>query len=253
MIIDRWNRIINILIECKEIRVEELAKKVDVSIATIRRDIKHLTERKVLTCKNGIVYSTHIMASLGPEYASSDIIYMRETLNTDIKITLGKYAAGLIRDEDIIFIDAGTTVNKMIPFISAKDVLAVTNSVSAISLLGSAGLKAYICSGYITTGSDAIYDSVYNRLEDIHITKAFLGTSAVNKKGFYSSTRDYEIKKEIIANSDEVYIIADSAKYNRTAFRKFASPDEAVLITESAPPFENDLNYIIVDCKKQDS
>lgn len=247
MVIDRWNKIIEILNTNKEMKVSELARQVDVSIATIRRDINQLSARKLLTCKNGIVYSSHLAANLGPEYVTSDIIYMRETLNIDKKMNIARYAAGLVKDEDIVYIDAGTTVNKMIPFIHAKDVFVVTNSISAISMLIGAGIKAYVCSGYITNGSDAIYDTVHNRLLDINITKAFLGTGAINKHGFFSSSRDYEIKKEVVANSNEIYVLADSAKYDRTAFRKFASVEEAVLITDKKPPFESDLRYIVVE------
>ncbi len=247
MIIDRWNKIIEILSTNKEIRVDELAKLVDVSIATIRRDINQLTSRKILTCKNGIVYSNQLTSALGPEYVVSDIIYMREILNVDKKRHLAQYATTLVNDADIIYIDAGTTVNKMIPFITAKDVLVVTNSISAIPLLLNAGIKAYICRGYIANGSDAIYDSITDQLKDINITKAFLGVGAINKNGFFSSSKDYELKREVISNSDEVYIIADSSKYERTAYRKFASFNEATLITDAKPPFESELKYIVVD------
>ncbi len=247
MIIDRWNQIISTLTAHKEISVTELAKQIDVSIATIRRDIKELSKRKYLTCKNGIVSLQNTDRSISPDIFQTDNIVMREATNAPAKTALARYAASLIEAGDIVFIDAGTTVPKMIPYIKADNVMIVTNSATALPLLISSGIPTYVCGGYLTSNSGAIYNSMENIFNGKHIDKAFLGANSVTKDGYFSSSKDTTFKKEVLSHSTQAYVLADSSKFAKTSFLNFALPNEILLITDKEPPFEQYTNYIVID------
>ena len=252
MIIDRWSKIINILIENNEISVKALAEKVDVSIATIRRDIKQLGDRNILTCKNGTVKIGDVDNSVTPDFGTSDIIFFRQGKSPTVKNTLARYAAELIHNNDIIYIDAGSTTSNIIPFIKAKNILVITNSPTALPDLISAGIKTYVCGGFISSGSGAIYGGEDFFLEGMNIITAFLGTTAINASGFYSSFRDSQMKRQIIAKSKKVYVLADSSKYGKNALLRFALPEEVTLISDKTPPFDTHFRCIVLPIDGQD-
>ncbi len=244
MMIDRWSKILEILNKKLEISVSDLAKEVDVSIPTIRRDINALSSRQILTCKKGIVSACKVEGLVASGHFLNDIIYLREGINVDTKTQIANFAANMVEDNDIVFIDAGTTVYRMIPFITAKNVYIVTNSVLAISIIKSSGFNAYICPGYLVTGSDSIHDTSCQYIKNIAVSKAFLGARSINKNGFFSSIEDYPMKKVLLENAGNVYVLSDSSKFNKNALYKYASFSDATLITDKIPPFPN-VDYII--------
>ena len=247
MIIDRWSKIISILMKSNGISVIDLATKIDVSIATIRRDIKQLSDRKVLTCKNGIVALKDVDSSISPDFSITDILFLREGDNQSVKTNIARYAATLINDNDIIYIDAGTTTTKIIPFIRAKNILVITNSATALPNLIAAGIKTNVCGGFISRASGGIHDNKENVLKDMNIVVAFLGAGSINASGFYSSFKDTQLKGNVISRSKDVYVLADSSKYEKTSFLKFASPGDVTLISDKKPPYDVEFKYIVVD------
>lgn len=88
------------------VSLKELSKKFNVSMNTIRRDINYLE-------KNGVVKKVYggVTATKGSELTTFDF---RNTKNSDAKNRIAKVAAEQIEDNDVIFIDSGTTTAPII-------------------------------------------------------------------------------------------------------------------------------------------
>ena len=115
---ERFNRILNIVEEKKSVTVTELTELLDTSESTIRRDLTTLDKRKKLIKVHGGATAVDM------EYMTKDSsVSVRQDLNREEKIKIGKYAAGLIIKDDFVYIDAGTSTEYLVEQILEKDKL----------------------------------------------------------------------------------------------------------------------------------
>jgi len=120
---ERYEEILKILDEEKYISAQELAKRLYVSLPTIRRDLSLLHKRGQIVRSHGgakIIEAGSVVAPLN----------FRKTVNSNKKRLLCKAAAQMINEKDIIFIDSSTTTLQMAEFIDSKSmVTVVTNGI----------------------------------------------------------------------------------------------------------------------------
>ena len=94
------------------VKVNTLAKELGASESTIRRDINELDKKGLLKrVFGGAVSLSGNIASEATDIAE------RKQLNVEEKDRIAQYAATLISDNDFVFIDAGTTTEKMIEYL----------------------------------------------------------------------------------------------------------------------------------------
>ncbi|MGL4344184.1 MAG: DeoR/GlpR family DNA-binding transcription regulator [Cellulosilyticaceae bacterium] len=212
------------------VTVAELVAQLDTSESTIRRDLTVLSERGQLKKIHGGAMleqgvATHI------EYQMD----CKQTMNQLEKQCIARYAARLIEDGDVIYLDAGTSTERMIDFIEAKDLVAVTNGIGHVKKLLQKGIQTVMIGGSVKAVTEAVIGvNAVAELDKYHFTKGFFGTNGVSGyKGY--TTPDIEeamVKQKAIQKSNEVYILADHTKINEVSFVRFAKIDEATLITD---------------------
>ncbi|MBQ9707706.1 MAG: DeoR/GlpR transcriptional regulator, partial [Firmicutes bacterium] len=170
-------------------------------------------------------------------------------LQVEEKSEVAAYAASLIKDGELIYIDAGTTTGSMIDRIRCYGATFVTNGVRHGLRLAERGLRTYILSGYVKTSTEAItgHDAVTN-LQKYHFDKCFIGTDGVDSESGLT-TADIEesmVKTEAIGRSSRVYVLADSSKFGKVASVKFAPLEAGTIITDKLPvPAMKDRTEII--------
>ena len=118
---ERQQEIIKILKENKSASVAQLAKKLFIGEATIRRDLDKLE-------KQGLIKRTY-GGAVWLEGLDSEIpLYIRENSNKFQKDLLGKAAAQLVNDGDIIIMDSSSTTHSIVKHLShLKKLTVVTN------------------------------------------------------------------------------------------------------------------------------
>src|SRR5690554_7633272 len=114
----RRERIYGLLLARKRVTVNELCQECGASEATIRRDLQEME-------KNGLLRRVHGGAELlKTTFFDSEAreLTLREKLLLNIKAKrqIGKAAAELVEDDDRIFLEAGSTVMQMIPYLWGK-------------------------------------------------------------------------------------------------------------------------------------
>lgn len=231
---ERLDEITRLINENGSMTNGELVKIFDASESTIRRDITRLAEENKIIKVHGGAMSLAV-SSAGNE--DLDIDARRKEYGSEKK-RIGKYAASLINNNDLVYIDAGTTTEYMIDYITASGAVFVTNALLHALLLAKKGFNVYIIGGQIKSITEAIIDSeAVMSLSKYNFTKGFFGTNGVSlKEGFTTpDIREADVKKYAMSRCRESYILCDSSKFNKVSRVTFASRDDSVIITEKAP------------------
>ena len=236
ILIDRWIEISEYLKEKKYASVEELMEKFQLSRSTLRRTLIAMEEKNLLKRVRGgaeIIEDTNSVISLD----------FQSIFNTkkEEKNKIAEKAAQLIEDNDVIFIDSGSTCFYMIDYIEAKDITVVTNGIMHIQKLMSKGINTYILGGYAKPQQNLIMgEDIVKKISVMNFDKAFLGTMGIDARSGFTTMmlEDGEVKKAVIKSSDECYILADTSKFNIRKFYTYGNFNQATIITDSKVDFD---------------
>ncbi|EGL48774.1 transcriptional regulator, DeoR family [Streptococcus dysgalactiae subsp. equisimilis SK1249] len=217
------------IVEDNYVALEDLMQLLDSSESTVRRDLGELEQEGRLHRVHG---GAELFHSLQEELSNQE----KSVKNSQIKQALAQKASRFVYDNDVIFIDAGTTTEFLLPFLQGKNVTVVTNSIHHATRLVDLSIKTIIIGGYVKQTTDASIGSVaLEQIRQMNFDKAFLGMNGVDEA--YLTTPDMEeavIKKAVIANAKVSYILVDGTKIGQVSFVKVAAIDQVTIITEAA-------------------
>lgn len=227
---ERQRLILNKLEKESVLYVNDLVEYLDTSESTIRRDLNTLN-------KNGFLNKVHGGATLVKERfinTTEEKVQHRQALNIDEKIMIAKYAASLIKPNDMIYLDAGTTTEQMIDFITEKKAIFVTNGIVHAKKLIENGFKTYILGGELKIITEAIVGvEAINSLRKYNFTKGYFGANGVHKERGYTTPDVSEamVKEEALNRSKEAYVICDKSKFDEISSITFGDINSAAIIT----------------------
>lgn len=224
----RYEKIMNYLNEKGSGSVNDLVDITNSSTATVRRDLTHLESK-------GLLKRVHGGATVDQMEQEED--YSEKSVkNLSKKLKIAQKAAELIEDGDTIFIDAGTTTYEMMPFIRASNITVVTNSITLIDQLVRNGHNTHVLGGKVKPSTKAVVGhDVIEKLKTLSFDKCFVGVNAIDIHHGYTTPDEDEayIKRTAVEQAIRAFVLADSSKFERSAFVKFAGVEEAVIITEN--------------------
>ena len=197
----------------------DIMKKCNVSEITIRRDLSELETK-------GLLIRTHGGAIKSKTFDHLFTYDLKINQNKHNKEAICQLAASYISDNDIIFIDCGTTLSLLTQYITSLNLTVITNSLPVISdLIKYPNIRLSIIGGEIASERQA----VYGPLAEIHIgyyhaTKAFIGADGISLLHGLSSYDEKEgaITCKMIENTDEVFLLCDSSKIEKNSYVRFA-------------------------------
>ena len=226
----RRNQIVEILKRNPQVHVDELAKRLDVSVITIRRDLQYLEENNLVTRFYGGAKATE--ETVGK---MDDVTIYRDLI--------AKYAATLIENEDTIFINTSSNALHMIQYIDRENVTVITNNGKAINHEKGDGVSIILTGGELRYPKEAMVgDFAVRNLQNIFAKKAFVGCSGISSLTGMTT----EIANEVNVNqlmiehaTQEVYILADHTKIGRnSSFTSCGIHMVKHLITDEMAPEE---------------
>lgn len=229
----RYEIILSLLEERKSITVPELKELLKISESTIRRDLTALDQagRLVKVFGGAVLAESSVMAA---ELSVSQ----KEDVNREEKEIIARYAASLIKANDFVYLDAGTTTGYMIEHITQKKATFVTNAVAHAKRLAAAGMKVLLVGGELKGTTEAVVGSqAILSIQNYHFTKGFFGTNGITKKEGFTTPDSNEalVKKTAFERSRKAYIVADSTKFGNISSVTFADFEDAVILTEQKP------------------
>ena len=238
---DRLNRIIAMVNQSGSVTTTQLMRELDSSESTIRRDLAVLDRKKDLIKVRGGAIAIH-----GTYGTKDDEVVLRKSRSIEEKRRIAAYAAGLITDEDFVFLDAGTTTELLIPFIRAHKAIFVTNALSHAMKLSEQGLSVYILGGAFKNTTEAIVgEEAIASLTKYNFTKGFFGTNGVHReKGFTTpEIRESQLKGYAMKKCRQCYVLADHTKLDRIFAITFGDYESATVVTDQADGvYTNDHN-----------
>ena len=228
---ERKHIILEKVIKERIVSLEDLVKELNSSESTIRRDLDELEAENKLRRIHGGAESLH---SLQEEESNKD----KAIKNVQEKSAIAKKAAELIKDFEVVFIDAGTTNELLVHELANPTVTVVTNSIHHAASLVERDIPTVIIGGKVKSSTDASIGGIaLNQIGQLNFDKAFLGMNGIDDE-FYS-TPDLEegsVKRAIIENAKKTYILADDSKIGVTSFVKVAPIKRAMIITNQCEP-----------------
>ncbi|AIY83999.1 hypothetical protein U729_2152 [Clostridium baratii str. Sullivan] len=243
VLIDRWIEISEYLKEKKYASVEEMMERFKLSRSTLRRTLIAMEEKNLLKRVRG---GAEIIEDI-PEELPVDFYNIFKNKEEEKK-KIAKKAAELIEDEDVIFIDSGSTCYYMIDYIKANKITVITNGIVHIQRLMSKGINTYILGGYAKPEKNLIIgEDIVNKINAMNFDKAFLGTMGIDSRSGFTTMmlEDGEVKKAVIKSSDKCYVLADNSKFNVRNFYTYGDFTQATIITDSEVQFEDGKAKII--------
>ncbi|WP_171015055.1 DeoR/GlpR family DNA-binding transcription regulator [Culicoidibacter larvae] len=230
---ERWQRILQLVNQAGFVRSEELAQTLDCAEITIRRDLIALAEvGKLVKVHGGAVSNKQ-------QKAKTDVpVGTRTAEAVQQKIRIAEQAAELIDAGSHIYLDAGTSVSMMIPLLEDKDIVVYTHGLHHIPELIAHHIPTYIIGGRLKAEtSAAVGGPAIRMIETIRIDYAFMGTNGISPTFGFSTPEQEEatIKQAIIKQAKQVYILADSDKFDQESYIQFAGHQDATIITDQKP------------------
>lgn len=196
------------LLQKKQVTVKELAADLEVSDATVRRDLKVLADEQGLRLNHG-------GASLARD---RDYSYQAKLMRaSEAKKAIGRLAAGLINDGDHIFLDSGTTCSEIVPFVKQMhNVTVLANSARLALDFNGAGVHLFMIGGeYRPDRMDTVGPMAVAALNTVRGYVAFIGADGVSMD-FGPSASDVDsahLHRQVIQNAIATVLVVDQSKF----------------------------------------
>lgn len=218
--------------EKKYVSLDALCELFKVSKNTVRRDVAQL------------VRTTDIQKTYGGVSIQFNRIppsfNERATVNLPSKQRIGRYAASLVQDGDVIFIDAGTTTCQMVNYMAEKkDVTIITHSLDVITrAFAFPNLNVIVISGKLNRKTYSLTNQYKFALQDYNISKAFMAATGftIENGATQAISDEFAIKKCAAIKSNRVILMAESHKIGTVCFLTYARASSfSTIITDKDP------------------
>ncbi len=231
---ERHSIILGTVNKNKNAELGELCELLNASESTVRRDLSLLDKKGLLVKVRGgaIAAADESVTAAEPNVEEKAGMFAAE------KEAIARYAASLIEDGDFVYIDAGTTTEKMIEYIPSKSVTFVTNAFINAKKLAQRGFKVIILAGEVKASTEAIVGSeAAITLMHYNFTKCFMGVNGISVKGGLSTPDKNEasVKTMAVSRSKEVFILGDHSKFGKIFPVKFSELNRGRIITDKVP------------------
>lgn len=216
----------------KTVKVTELSRAMQVSVDTVRRDLKLLEQ-------DGLIKYVHGGACLPDSMLSFANFSGREIVNAERKRQAARKAVACVNEGDIVALNSGTTNTVLAQELVQlnKHFTVVTNNYAALNILMQNNQITLVAIGGRVDGLERSSYGVQcvREFEDYIPDISFLSINAVNVSAGFTDFRLNEIPviKLLAKSSKRVVAVMDSSKFNKLSKHKVLTlSDVDLLITD---------------------
>jgi len=244
---ERRKQIMSQLLARKQVTVKELAAAMEVSDATVRRDLKALADAEGLRLVHG-------GATLPRERDFS--FQARQLRATEEKKVIGELASTLLHEGEHVFLDSGTTCSELVPYAKRMhDITILTNSARLALELDASGVQLFLIGGeYRPDRMDTIGPLAVSTLNQVRGYTAFIGADGLSMD-FGPSACDLasaHLHRQVVANALATVLLVDHSKFgNASLFQIVDWAQITTVVTDKEPDagwqqFFDERNMIVV-------
>ncbi|MFF9912693.1 DeoR/GlpR family DNA-binding transcription regulator [Streptomyces sp. NPDC013457] len=247
---ERWNTLLELLASTGRLEVEEAAATLDVSPATIRRDLDELAEQRLLVRTRGGAVPHGVSYELPLRYKSSR--------HASEKQRIAAAAAELVHEGEVLGLNGGTTTTEVARALALRfgggraeapgtpPAPALTVVTNALNIAGELAVRPQI--KIVVSGGVArpqTYELVgplaAGVLNEVVLDVVVLGVDGIDPElGIMAHHEDEAgISRLFAERASRVVVVTDSSKMGRRAFARICGLDHVdVLVTDAALPAE---------------
>ena len=224
--IDRQKVILDKLKKDSVTSINHLIEQTKFNESTIRRDLKSLEkEKKILIVRGGVISNNN---------EDEEELHIK---NLNEKQRIAQFAASLIKENDSIIINGGTTCSLIPDFIIPKNIKVLTNSFSvATKLINKNITDVTIPGGRIYQHSSLILSPFnFETIKHFHASKLFLSCISISEMGLLEDDENLvKFVTGLISISDEIILLVDHSKFYKNEGSFIICPLDSIdtIITE---------------------
>jgi DeoR family glycerol-3-phosphate regulon repressor len=245
----RQSGVLDAVREHGALTVEALAERFGVTLQTVRRDVKLLSDAGLLARFHGGVRV--------PSSTTENIAYrQRQQLNDDAKRRIARAVAREVPDGCSLILNIGTTIEAVArELMRHQGLRVITNNLNVAAILSdNAACEVIVAGGVVRTRDRGIIgEATVDFIRQFKVDIALIGISGIEADGTLRDFdyREVKVARAIVEHSREVWLAADHSKFNRPAMVELGRLDQVDrLFTDRAPPepFEALLTEADVTC-----
>jgi DeoR family glycerol-3-phosphate regulon repressor len=243
--------------ELGSVSVEALAERFGVTLQTVRRDVKLLSDAGLVARFHGGVRQ--------PGSSTETMAYrQRQALNEEAKRRIARAVARQVPDGCSLILNIGTTVEAVArELLQHRGLRVITNNLNVAALLSdNPDCEVIVAGGLVRSRDRAITgEATVEFIAQFRVDIGLIGISGIESDGTLRDFdyREVKVAQAIIRASRQVWLVADHSKFNRPAMVEMGRLDQVdKLFTDSPPPASfnpllSEAGVACVACVKPDS
>ncbi|MBN3931043.1 DeoR/GlpR transcriptional regulator [Streptomyces verrucosisporus] len=220
------------------VSLRELARVVQTSEVTVRRDVRALEAEGLLDRRHG-------GAVLPGGFSRESGFPHKAHLATAEKNAIADAAAGLVEEGEAVVVGAGTTTQELARRLArVPGLTVVTNSLLVAQALAHANRVEVVMTGGTLRGADyaLVGSGAEQSLQGLRVSRAFLsGSGLTAERGLSTSNMlSASVDRALVQAAAEVVVLADHTKLGVDTMFQTVSPEAITrLVTDEPPPHED--------------
>ncbi len=235
---ERKTKIEEIIRRNRSVTTSELTEIFQVSLETVRRDLESMEKQGLLKRVHGGAVSVRELHN----YSNFD---QRNSSRQAQKRQLALTACAYINEGDYLALDCGSTAIALAKALIQRfrKLTVVTNSLEVFQIISGGGAHRVILAGGEYLGEEKCFYGhlALDMIGHLHVKKSFLTPSGISLDfGISDHVRELiEIQRAIARIADQVYVLADSSKFEAYAPLQICGLDRRyVYLTDPELPEE---------------
>lgn len=234
---ERQERILKSLQTEGQVSVADLSNRFGVTEMTIRRDLQELSNRGLAQRFHGGAVSTNLNhLKLEPP------ILLRIKEQAIAKRLIAETVAGMIGENETLFIGSGTTALTVAEALSRRrDLTIVTNALTVVNALASSrGITIIVIGGFLRRSELSLIGHLAETaIQDLWVDKVIMGIRGIHPEYGLTSSHLQELMtdRSIMGISETVIIVADHSKFGYVAPSRLGPvTDSTLIVTDFEAP-----------------
>ncbi len=234
-IAERHKFILEELNQAGFVSVSELAKSMDVTMVTVRKDLRVLEEK-------GLLYRSHGSATPLSPYVSDRSVQIKKLEQVEEKGRIAQKALEYLEPYEAILVGSGTTVGSFaqaIPKTSSLTVLTAAMNVT-LALIDSPEVELVQLGGVVRKSSSSVVGHYAEEmLANFACSKLFLSVDGISLEHGLTTSNMMEahLNALMIRSVQKTIVLVDSSKFGKKGFGKICDLEDVdVIITDDGIP-----------------
>lgn len=223
-IAERHKFILNNLQKAGYVSVAELSKDLNVTMVTIRKDLRILEEK-------GLLFRTHGSATPAAPYVNDRPVDEKKLVHVDQKSSIAQRAVAFLQENDAIIIGSGTTVVAFAHAIPKNLSLTVLTGAMNVTmaLIGNPNIELVQLGGIVRKSSSSVVGHYAEEMiRQFACSTLFLSVDGIDLSFGLTTTNMMEahLNMQMIRSVQKTIVLVDSSKFGKKGFGKIAALED---------------------------